>query len=72
MEEVKNMKSVNTPEAEFFSKVNPNATNLDSDKSDVFHTKIYKKLFLCQRELPNIQPTLPFLCTRVKGRYEED
>ena len=52
--------------------VNPKATKLDAEKSDVFHTTISKELFLCERTRPNIQPVVPFLCTRVKVPDEED
>ena len=72
MEEVKNMKSVSTPAAEYFFMVNPKAKILDADKSDVFHTKITKELFLCNIGIPNIQPTVPFLCNRFKGPNKED
>ena len=36
------MKSVKTPEEEYLFTANTNATNLDSKKSDLFHTTIYK------------------------------
>ena len=71
MEEVKNMKSVSTPAAEYFFMVNPKAKILDADKSDVFHTKITKELFLCNRGIPNIQPTVPFLFTIIKVPDED-
>ena len=62
MEEVKNMKSVKTPEAEYLLMVNSNTTNMDAEKADVLHTTISKTLFLCKRARPDIQPTVPFLC----------
>ena len=46
MEEAKNMKSVKNSESEYTLIVNPNATNLDVEKADVFHTTISKELFL--------------------------
>ena len=53
--------------------MNPNAKKIYSDKADVFHTTIDKSLFLCKRARPDIQPTVPFLCTRVKvpDEYEK-
>ena len=35
MERAKNVKIVNTPEAEYLSTVNPNTTNMDTEKADV-------------------------------------
>ena len=52
--------------------MNPNITNTDADKADMFHTTIDKTLFLCKREITNIQLTLPFLCTRVKGTDKDN
>ena len=54
------------PEAEYCFMVDTNATNMDADKSDVFHTTIAKSLFIFKRVIPNIQPKVPFLCNRVK------
>ena len=71
MEEVNNMKSVKKPAAEYLSTVNPNAENMDAEKSDVFHTTISKLLFICKRERPEIQPKVTSLCTRVKLSDEE-
>ena len=71
MEEVNNTKNVKTPSAEYFFMVNPNATNMDKEKADVFHTKISKQLFLCKRARPYIQQTMPFLWIVVK-RSDED
>ena len=47
MDEVKNMKSVNTPAEEYLFMVNPNAKNMDADKVYVFYTTISKEIFLC-------------------------
>ena len=46
MEEVNNMKTVKTPAAEYFFMVNPNATNIDAEKSYIYFTAIDKSLFL--------------------------
>ena len=45
---------------------------MDADKANVLHTTIAKALFLCKTVRPNIQPTVPFLCTRVKGLDKYD
>ena len=65
-EEVKNMKIVKTPSAEYLFMVNTNTTKMDADKAYVFHTTIDKSSFLLKREIPDIQLTVLFLCTRVK------
>ena len=46
------MKIVNIPAAEYLFTVNPNTKNLDAKKSNVFHTTIYKALFLFKRGNP--------------------
>ena len=46
MEEVNNTKIVKTPAAKYLFMVIPNKTNMDAEKSDVFHTIIAKVLFL--------------------------
>ena len=46
LEKLKNMKSVKNSAAQYLFTVNHNATNLDAEKSDVFHTKISKALFI--------------------------
>ena len=66
MEEVNKMKSVKTSEVEYLFTVNTNATNMDAEKEYVFHTTIDKSSFLLKREIPDIQLTVLFLCTRVK------
>ena len=33
---------------------------------------MFKSLFICKREGPNIKPMVPFLCTRVKGPDKDD
>ena len=58
MEEVKNIKIVKTPAAEYLFTLNTNEKNLYL--ADVFHTKIAKASFLGKRSRPNIQPTVPF------------
>ena len=40
MGEVKNMKSVKTPAAEYSFTVNTNTSNMDLEEADVFHTTI--------------------------------
>jgi hypothetical protein len=40
---------------------------LNEERADAYHTMVAKALFLCKRAIPDIQPTIPVLCTRVKG-----
>ena len=54
-----------------FFTINTNTTNIDAEKAYVFHTTISKGLFLHKREIPDIQPTVLFLCTIVKGPDKE-
>ena len=66
------MKSVKIPASEYLCTVNPNTTNLDAEKVDVFYNTISKELFLCKRVIINVQPTVKLLCTRVKGPDEDN
>ena len=45
---------------------------MDSDKADIFRATIAKALFIWKREIPDIQPTVPFLRTRLKIPNEDD
>ena len=72
MDEVKNMKSVNTPAEEYLFMVNSNSTNLDTEKTETNHTTIATSLCLCKRAGPDVQPTVSLLCTRVKVPNKDD
>ena len=72
MEEMKHMKIVKTPAAEYFLTVNPNAKNIDAENVYVLHTTIDKSIFLCKRSRSDIQYTVPFVCTIFKGPDEHD
>ena len=43
-----------------------------TEKVDVSHTTISKALFICKRQVTNIKPTVPLLCTIVKVPDEDD
>ena len=45
---------------------------LGKQQSEEFHTFVLKGLFLSKRARPDIQPTIAFLCTRVKEPNEGD
>ena len=66
MDQVNQLKKVATPAAEHLFTVNPKAEKLPDGLKEDFHTTVAKGLFLCKRARPDLQPTIPFLCTRVK------
>jgi hypothetical protein len=70
--EVEALKRVSTPAAEHLFRVNPKAEKLNPEKAEEFHTTVAKALFLCKRARPDLQPTVPFLCTRVKAPDQDD
>ena len=72
MEEVNNMNILKTTSEEYLFMVNHNGTNMDVEKSDVFHNIISKALLMCKREISYIQLTVPLLFTRVKVPDEDN
>jgi hypothetical protein len=71
-DELKGVKKVSTPAAEHLYEINPNGIKLDAAKKEEFHTMVAKALFLCKRARPDLQPTVPFLCTRVQDPDQDD
>jgi hypothetical protein len=45
-----------------------NPVKLDTTKGEQFHHIVAQSLFLCKRARPDIQPSVSFLCTRVKSQ----
>ena len=72
MDQVHELRHVSTPAAEHLFTVNDKAEKLNSVMSEDFHTTVAKILFLCKRTRPDLQPTIPFLCTRVKSPDVDD
>jgi len=72
MDEVHKLKPVTTPAAKHLFTVNNKTPKLSTELSDEFHTQVAKALFLTKRTRPDLQPTVPFLCTRVKDTDEDD
>jgi len=72
MKDVQELKSASTPAAEHLFTVNEKATKLPDGLKEEFHTTVAKALFLCKRARPDLQPTVPFLCTRVKSPDVDD
>jgi hypothetical protein len=63
---------VATPAAEHLFAVNKKAEKLSEQLREDAHTTVAKGLFLCKRARPDLQPTIPFLCTRVKEPDVDD
>jgi hypothetical protein len=43
---------------------------LSQERADAYHMMVAKALFVCKRAMPDMQPTITVLCTRVKGPNE--
>ena len=52
--------------------VSPESKRLAKQKSKIFHTFVAKGLFLSKRARLDINPTIPFLCTRVQASTSKD
>ena len=61
-----------TPSVHHLFDIAENATKLSQADADIFHHFVAQLLHLSERALPDIQPTVPFLCTRVKGTDTDD
>ena len=48
------------------------ARPLDKKRKEEFHTTVAKSLFLCKRARPDVQPTVAWLCSRVKDSDESE
>jgi len=70
--ELKEINKVSTPAADHLFEVNQNCSKLGDKKRKEFHTTVANALFLCKRSRPDLQPTVPFLCTRVQSSDEDD
>ena len=71
-QEIEALKPVTTPAADHLFDVALNSSKLDPIKKEEFHTTVAKGLFLCKRARPDLQPTIPFLCTRVQSPDVDD
>jgi hypothetical protein len=72
LEQVKSLKNVTTAAAEHLFQVNDEATKLEVKVAEEFHTTVAKGLFLCKRARADLQPTIPFLCTRVQAPDDDE
>lgn len=66
------LKKVNTPAADHLFTIDDDATKLEREYAEEFHTTVAKGLFLGKRARPDLQPTIPFLCTRVNEPDVDD
>ena len=72
LEQVEKLRKATTPAAEHLFAVNPYAEKLEKALAEEFHTTVAKGLFLCKRARPDLQPAIPFLCTRVSQPDVDD
>ena len=61
-----------SPAADHLFMINPKRKLLTQEKKECFHMWVAKGLFLCKRARPDIQPAIPFLCSRVNNPDEDD
>ena len=71
-EEAGGIRKVTSPHPDHLFEVNPKGDKLDPAKAEEFHTTVAKALFLCKRARPDLQPAVPFLCTRVQSPDQDD
>ena len=63
---------VSSTAAEHLRKVNDHEVNLDEKREQMFHTITARTLFCGKRARLDLQPTVAFLCTRVREPDEDD
>ena len=71
LEEIKDKKA-RSPAADHLFNVNPKGKPLGKERKECFHSWVAKGLFLCKQARLDIQPTIPFLCSRVNYPDEDD
>jgi len=70
--ELKEINKVSTPAADHLFEVNRHCSKLGDKKREEFHTAVPTALFLYKRSRPDLQPTVPFLSTRVQSPDDDD
>ena len=63
---------VSTPAAEHLREINEEAEKLEPVKKQIFHTITARSLFCGKRARPDLQPTIAYLCTRVREPDVDD
>jgi len=61
-----------TPAANYLFDVSQDSPRLDIERAELFHHITAQLLYLSKRARPDLQPTVPFLCTRVQHPTEQD
>ena len=61
-----------TPAAHHLFDIAEDATKLSQDDTDLFHHFVAQLLYISNREPPDIQIAVSFLCTRVRGPENDD
>ena len=64
--------TVTTPARPRLRDVNPECTQLGSDKQDAFHSMVAKLLWIMKRARPDLETAIAFLCSRVSKSDEDD
>ena len=66
------LKEYKTPASENLFKINTKSPKLSKELAEEFHTTVARGLFILKRARPDIQPTIAYLCTRVKAPMSDD
>ena len=64
--------TVTTPARPRLRDVNPECTQLGSDKQDAFHSIVAKLLWIMKRARPDLETAIAFLCSRVSKSDKDD
>ena len=65
-------KKYKSPASENIFKINTKSEKLLKEGKEEFHTTVARALFVSKHARPDIQPTIAFLCTRVRKPMRED
>ena len=66
-DELKQVKTPQSPAADHLLTVQDDAVKLDSEKTEEFHTTVAKALFVCKRARDDTHPTVTFLLHQSQG-----
>jgi hypothetical protein len=64
--------SVSSPAAAHLFEINDQATKLEDERAQLFHTIVAKLLWICKRSRPDIHTAIAFLSRRTKEPDEDD
>ena len=60
------------PAAKWLLTTNTDVKALDEPRSDIYRKFVAKLIWVMKRGRPDVEPTISFLCTRVKGPDKDD